>query len=194
MQIMLFGGAFDPPHLGHQYITKNILDQNIADQVWYVPAKNHPFAKNMSPAKDRLAMLQFLVAQDSRTRIETYELDKEGVSYSYQTLKALSAKYPEHEFSWLIGSDNLAKFHLWGDGNGGDYRIMLGKYKFYVYPRKNFSFSPLYDNMFPLKNMQEIEISSTLIRNQCLNDSTIDKLVDPAVVEYIKNNQLYQKE
>lgn len=191
MKIILFGGAFDPPHLGHQFIVKNILDLKLADEVWYVPAKTHPFAKKLTVDEHRLAMLEFLVADDQRTKIETYELDKDGVSYSHETLDALAQKYPEHEFAWLIGSDNLAKFHLWGDSRGRDFKAMLAKYHFYVYPRKGHPFSPLYDNMVPLENMKEIEVSSTLVREMIKHHQDISKLVKDEVVQYIKKNNLY---
>ncbi|MFZ5437640.1 MAG: nicotinate (nicotinamide) nucleotide adenylyltransferase [Patescibacteria group bacterium] len=192
MKIILFGGAFDPPHLGHHSITKNILDLVIADQVWYVPAKTHPFAKKLTADHHRLAMLEFLVADDPRTKIETYELDKAGISYSHETLDALAQKYPEHEFSWLIGSDNLAKFHLWGDSLGRDFKQMLAKYHFFVYPRKGYPFSPLYDNMTSLTNMQEIEVSSTLVRQKVANGEDISAVVKDEIIEYIKNNNLYR--
>ena len=93
MNIVLFGGAFDPPHLGHQHITQSLLDQKIADEVWYVPTKEHPFSKPMTPAKHRLAMLELIVT-DPRIKIEEYELDKEGISYSRDTLDFLSQSHP----------------------------------------------------------------------------------------------------
>jgi nicotinate-nucleotide adenylyltransferase len=194
MKILLFGGAFDPPHLGHHSITKNILDQNLADQIWYVPTKTHPFAKKLSLDKHRLKMLSFLVATDKRTRIETFELDKDGVSFSHETLDSLSKKHPKHEFSWLIGSDNLKKFHLWGDSKGRDFKEMLSKYRFYVYPRKGFEFFPLHENMIPLKNMEEIVVSSTLVKEKMEKDESIDALVMDEVIQYMEENNLYKKE
>lgn len=192
MKVILFGGAFDPPHLGHHSITKNILDQGIADQVWYVPAKTHPFAKKLTSDKHRLAMLNFLDGTDSRTKIETYELDKDGVSFSHETLDALTEKYPEHKFAWLIGSDNLAKFHLWGDSKSRNFKEMLAKYPFYVYPRKGYAFSPLYENMIPLENMDEIEVSSTEVREKINHKQSIDDLVMDEIINYIQDNKLYR--
>jgi len=194
MKILLFGGAFDPPHLGHHSIVKNILDQNLADQVWYVPTKTHPFAKKLSSDSHRMKMLGFLVSTDKRTRIETFELDKEGVSFSQETLDALSKKYPKHEFSWLIGSDNLKNFHLWGDSKGRDFKEMLSKYHFYVYPRKGFEFSPLYENMTPLRDMEEIVVSSTLVKEKIAKGERINDLVMDKVIKYVKENNLYKKE
>lgn len=188
---MLFGGAFDPPHLGHHLISKNILDHGLADQVWLVPAKTHPFAKPLSNSKSRLEMLNLLIGDDDRMKIETFELEKNGISYSHETLDALSEKYPEHEFSWVIGSDNLDQFHLWSDSKDRSYEEMLSKYIFYVYPRNKHDFSPLYDNMIPLKDMEEVIVSSTLVKEMLAKGEDISDLVKDEVIEYIKDNKLY---
>ncbi|MBT4124640.1 MAG: nicotinate (nicotinamide) nucleotide adenylyltransferase [Candidatus Pacebacteria bacterium] len=192
MKIFLFGGAFDPPHLGHQYITKNLLKKGLADEVWYVPVKSHPFSKQMSSVEHRLAMLNLLINGDFRIKIETYELEKQGVSYSHETLDALAKKYPEHEFSWVIGSDNLNKFHLWSGGEGRSFRELLKNYSFYVYPRQGFEFSPLYENMIALEEMKEVVVSSTNVREALSKGESILEFVDPKVAEFIEENGLYQ--
>jgi len=190
MKIILFGGAFDPPHLGHQQVSQAILDQDIADEVWYVPAKEHPFSKKMSQASHRVAMLE-LIINDPRVKIELFELNKTGVSYSRDTLDYLSAKYPEHTFSWVIGSDNLPEFHKWVDSKGDNYQDLLKHYRFYVYPRQNFPIEPLYNNMIPLDNVDEVEVSSTTVREKISRGENVQGLVDPAVAVYIDSNQLY---
>src|SRR5258708_653718 len=123
MEIALFGGTFDPPHQGHQFITQQIIERSIADTVWFVPVQNHPFHKTMSSAEDRVKMLELMMANltaaspelKKNIRIERYELDHSAISYSFDTLTALSAKFPEHTFSWVIGSDNLEGFSKWHD-------------------------------------------------------------------------------
>ena len=190
MKIILFGGAFDPPHLGHQQITHYLLDEQIADEVWYVPAKTHPFAKPMSPAEHRLAMLK-LIVDDPRIKIEMYEQEKEGISYSHETLDYLSAKYPQHTFSWIVGSDRLPDFYKWVDSQGRDYLAMLSKYRFYVYPREGSPFEPFYKNMEPLKKAKEWTFSSTEVRQKVKSGEDIQGLVDPAVAAYIQKHHLY---
>jgi nicotinate-nucleotide adenylyltransferase len=191
MQIILFGGAFDPPHVGHQQITQSLLDQQLADEVWYVPAKEHPFSKPMSSAAHRLAMLK-LIIDNPKVKIETYELEKDGVSYSRDTLDHLSNQYPEHTFSWIIGSDNLPDFHKWEDSQGRGYQDLLANYKFYVYPRKDYPMKPLYDHMLPLENVKEVEASSTEAREKIKQNKEIKGLIDQAVISYISQHQLYK--
>lgn len=190
MNIILFGGAFDPPHLGHQHIAKTLLEQKIADEAWFVPAKMHPFDKPMSPPHHRLAMLELIVS-DPRIKIERYEQEREGVSFSHETLDYLAAKHPEHTFSWIVGSDRLGDFHTWVDGRGNDYKDMLAAYRFYVYPRAGFPFTPLYDNMVPLRDVQEWTYSSTEVREAVKKGEGIESLVDPQVAAYIAKHQLY---
>lgn len=190
MHIILFGGAFDPPHLGHQKIARYLIESKTADEVWYVPAKAHPFAKPMSPAEDRVAMVK-LIVDDPRIKVEMYEQEKDGVSYSHETLDYLSAKYPQHTFSWIVGSDRLPDFHRWVDSKGRDYLDMLRKYRFYVYPRAGFPFEPLYPNMVPLKDAEEWTYSSTEVREKIKKGESIEGLVDRKVADYLASHRLY---
>ncbi len=189
MKICVFGGAFDPPHLGHQTVATEIIARKLADEVWFVPTKIHSFGKVMTAPEHRLAMLALI--QTPQTKIETYELEQSGVSYTFNTLEALAKKYPEHQFSWVIGSDNLAKFHTWGDAWGRDYQQLLAAFPFYVYPRHGFPFEPLYPGMTALKELPEITVSSTEVRERIAQNQSLAGFVQPAVADYINSHQLY---
>jgi nicotinate-nucleotide adenylyltransferase len=189
MHIVVFGGAFDPPHLGHQAIAENVVSQGIADEVWFVPVREHSFLKRLSPPEHRLAMLKSLLP--AHCRIETYELESEGINYSFNTLDALHQEYPQHQFSWIIGSDNLAKFHTWGDAHGRSYKELLASYRFYVYPREGHAFEPLYEGMVPLPNMPVVTVSSTQVRAAIESGQPYQHLVTPAIANYIAKQHLY---
>jgi nicotinate-nucleotide adenylyltransferase len=132
-----------------------------------------------------------LIVDDQRIKIEHHELEKEGISYSRDTLDFLSAEYPQHTFAWVIGSDNLTDFHKWHDNQGRDFKDLLHHYPFYVYPRQGFPLDPLYDNMVPLKKVTEIAVSSTEVRDRVKAGQSIEHLADPAVAEYIHAQHLY---
>lgn len=200
MRITLFGAAFNPPHLGHQQIVVSLLKEKLSDAVWLVPVKEHPFGKRLAPAADRLAMTQLLAnsiqaelsevgenADEQAVRVDTFELDEPGISYSFRTLLALSERYPDHQFSFVIGSDNLATFHKWDQ-----YEAMLAQFPFFVYPRHGFPFVPLLAGMTPMQNMAEVRVSSTQIREKLKVDEVIGELVPKSVVEYIKDKNLYR--
>jgi nicotinate-nucleotide adenylyltransferase len=187
MHVALFGGGFDPPHIGHQFIAKILLDRQIADQVWYVPVKHHAFGKQVSADQHRLEMLKLILpVGDERIRIETYELEKVGISYTYETLTHLSQQYPENSFSFVIGSDNLPTFDKWLE-----IHPKLLNFPFYVYPRKGYEMAPLYQGMIPIENVPEVAVSSTEVRTKIKNQESVTGLVDPQVERYIKEKGLY---
>ncbi len=200
MRVTLFGAAFNPPHLGHQQIAVSLLTEKLADAVWLVPVKEHPFGKHLESATDRLEMTQLLAysiqtelserretTDKQVVRVETFELDEPGVSYSYRTLLTLTERYPEHQFSFVIGSDNLSTFHKWDQ-----YEAMLAQFPFFVYPRHGFPFVPLLAGMTPMQNMAEVRVSSTQIREKLKVDEVISELVPKSIVEYIKDKNLYR--
>ena len=186
MHICLFGGAFDPPHLGHQQVAKSLLEQKICDEVWYLPVKNHHFEKKMSDLKHRLAMLKFITQGHAHTRVELYETKQEGINYTYRTMIALSAQYPNHQFSFVIGSDNLKGFHRWLEVHPH-----LLEFPFFVYPRKGFPFEPWFTGMIKLEHVPEVTVSSTQVREKIVAGQSITGLVDERVEQYIKENKLY---
>lgn len=187
-KILLFGAAFDPPHLGHELMVREALRLEWWDGVWLLPAKRHPFSKQLAPTAQRLAMLQLLVVDlaDPRVRVEEYELNQDVVGYTYRTLKALSANHPNDDFSFLVGSDNLAQFHRWDQ-----YQQMLDEFPFYVYPRSGFPLRPLYPGMIPLSDVEQVNISSTQVRNLIKDKQSVSHLILPQIAEYIEQHQLY---
>lgn len=202
MKVTLFGAAFDPPHLGHLAIIVNLLTSGKTDAVWLVPVKEHPFGKQLAPENDRLAMTELLASaareellaasedgekiQAEHIRVETLELDEPGVSYTSRTLKMMATDYPEHQFSFVIGSDNLAQFHQWEE-----YEQMLTRFPFFVYPRSGYPFEPLYTNMIPLTEMAEVKISSSEVRQKVAAGESIVGQVPPLIEQYILKHRLY---
>lgn len=187
MRVALFGGSFDPPHLGHQQVVQAVIDQHLFDQVWYVPVGNHDFGKQLALAADRVAMLE-LIAQP-HTRIETYELEHPGTSYTHQTITALQETYPEHEFSWIIGSDQLASLYKWGCAlETACFPDLLEQTLFYVYPRTGYAMELPYSQLKPLTQVDQTGISSTEIRARTKAGQSIAGLVDPQVAQYIKTH------
>ncbi len=190
MQIALFGASFNPPHTAHRIITEQMLDQKLVDQIWFMPVKEHPFGKKLVPEKDRLAMVTMMAAAINRPTqvfINEFELQKNHLSISYITLTELAKQFPEHTFSWVIGSDNVADFPKWDN-----YQEMLAKFPFFVYPRPGSNQVQLLPGMKWIANVPEVEISSTLIRQKIATGESLTGLVEPAVAKYIQEQQLYE--
>lgn len=187
MNIALFGGAFDPPHQGHQKIADVLIAQHIVDEVWFVPVKKHPFDKFVGEDRHRLAMLKLIVKNKQHQRVETYELDNFSKSYSYSTLKFLQTKFPEYTLSWIIGSDNVASFPQWFE-----FENLLKTFTVFVYPRKGTEHVTLLAGMKWVKEVEPIDISSTIIRHKVQKGESIRGLVDPDVERYIADQRLYR--
>ena len=184
MNITVFGGAFDPPHLGHLAVTRALLEQKLADEVWLLPVKIHAFEKNLSNEQHRLAMLELI--HSPQTRIEVAELEQTGVNYTYKTLVALAAKHPEQTFSFVVGSDNLKQFHRWDE-----YEALIARFPFFIYPRAGYPLEPLYQNMRVIPHVQPVQVSSTQVRERVAAGRSISDLVHPLVERYIQDHTLY---
>ncbi len=184
-KIALFGGAFDPPHLGHQKVA-SVVTADFIDEVWFVPVFTHPWAKkyhkeSLVRYEDRLQMLEFLVAKNQK--IAEYR----QVSFTYPTLKFFEERYPDYEFSWIMGSEYIGRFDAFLEGHP-----KLKNFTFYIYPRKGYPLENLHPNMVGLSQMKEIDISSTQVKELIEKKESLEDVVLPEVAAYIESHQLYQ--
>lgn len=186
MKVALFGGAFDPPHLGHQQVGREMIAQNVVDGVWYVPVFEHPWAERLNKwqmvaYEHRRAMVELILFPGAKL------MEYQAVSFAYPTLEYFSAKYPAHEFSWVIGSEYLPSFADWKFADK-----VLSEFGVYVYPRSGFPLQPLVAGMTALTGFPEMKISSTEFRQKYQAGEDVTKLVDAKVLEYIRKNKLYK--
>jgi nicotinate-nucleotide adenylyltransferase len=200
MNIGVLGGSFDPPHLGHQALVSAVLQQKLFDEVWYLPAAVHDpqFSKpGMVQATDRRAMLELVVAEHQRrgeaVRLETIELDEHLVGFTHSTLRKLAARYPEHSFSFIIGSDQLEKLHLWGcDVEEHCFPGVFAELEWYVYPRGGSPIGELpFEQLKIIANVEPMTVSSTQVRERARAGETLAGLVEPVVEEYVLERGLY---
>ena len=189
MNITLFGGSFNPPHLGHQLVISQAFEfVKSIDKIWLLPDYQHSPVnnKNLAPVKHRLAMTKSLL--NGQVRLETCCIDKKMSGNTIEHITYLEKKHPQHLFSFLLGSDNLKTFNQWPD-----YKTLLKKMTFYIYPRASFPLKPLYPNMRPIKHPLQIitNISSTMVRKRLKQNLSIKHLVPEKVEKYINTQNLY---
>lgn len=191
MNITIFGGAFNPPTLGHELVLKEIFRLNLIpglDEVWLLPEYQHSFAKNelLIEPRHRLAMLRFLTPV--RIKMKPDLIDNKMSGNTIEHINYLKKKYPDHRFSFLIGSDNLKSFDLWPQ-----WQKLLRLMTFYVYPRKGLAFKPLYPGMKPLTDPRQkvTDIASTMVRDRIAKGLSWEELVPPEVAGYIKRKRLF---
>jgi nicotinate-nucleotide adenylyltransferase len=115
MRIGIFGGTFDPVHLGHLILAEQCREQGRLDQVWFVPAFRPPHKPDVrvSPFLHRVEMLTLATAGHPAFRVDQLEKDRDGPSYTVDTLDELHRRHPGDDFLLLIGSDTLADLAKW---------------------------------------------------------------------------------
>lgn len=199
IKIGIAGGSFNPIHLGHLIIIEQFRLQMQLDKVKIIPAAVSPFKISQStdylPDTDRINIINAAIADNQYFELETYELEKEGVSYTIDTLHYLTAKYPDSEFYLLIGEDQAKEFNKWREW------VKIAELaQICIAPRNTEGFNAnIIEDVFGnisrkpiIVNSPLIEISSTNIRNKIKFGESIKYLVPNSVDEYIRQNNLYR--
>ncbi|HJQ52566.1 MAG TPA: nicotinate-nucleotide adenylyltransferase [Gemmatimonadaceae bacterium] len=116
MRVGVFGGTFDPPHVGHLLLASDAREALNLDRLIFIPAGAQPFKINNPPvasAQDRLEMVRLAVADDANYSVDDAEIERKGLSYTVDTLEQLATRYPSGKLFLLLGEDALAAFDQW---------------------------------------------------------------------------------
>src|SRR3954447_934550 len=115
MRVGVFGGTFDPIHLGHLILAEQCREQGQLDQVWFVPSARPPHkdAPAITPFAQRVEMLQLAVAGQPAFRVDELEKDRPGPSFTADTLEAIQRRQPQDELFLLLGADALHDLPAW---------------------------------------------------------------------------------
>ena len=186
-RVGILGGTFNPPHLGHLMIADQVQSQLGLDQVLFMPDSIPPHVahKDAIDARHRLKMLHLCVDDNPKFGIENYEVKRGGVSYSIDTMKALTQQHPENQYYFIIGGDMVEYLPKWREI---DELVKLVQYV--GVGRPGFHKRSQYPILWV--DVPETEISSTLIRQKIKNGCSIKYLVPDAVEQYINEENLYR--
>lgn len=190
MNIGLFFGSFNPLHTGHLIIANLAQSTTNLHEVWFVVSPQNPFKKssNLLHEFDRLDLVRAAIEDDYHFRASDVEFHMSKPSYTIDTLTFLAEKHPQHEFSLIIGEDNLEGFSKWKN-----HERILEFYRLIVYPRpgskKN---SPLLNHpKVHFMEAPEMDISATLIRSLIRSGHSIKYLVPDRVIQLIEARKLF---
>lgn len=188
VRTIIFGGSFDPIHIGHTALAAEALRQHLADEVWFMvsPLNPHKQGQQLTPEESRLAMVRLAIEDEPRFKASDFEFTLPRPSYTLHTLQALEEAYPERSFRLLIGADNWEKFDRWYRGD-----LILERYSIVVYPRDNEEQPELPQGVTWLAS-ELYDISSTQVRSMVASGVDISRFVVPKVADYIKSNKLYR--
>ncbi|MBH30914.1 MAG: nicotinic acid mononucleotide adenylyltransferase [Candidatus Marinimicrobia bacterium] len=192
MKLCLFGGTFDPPHVGHLVIAETIQESERFDKVVFVPASNPPHKEeDISPIDSRLEMLRLALVGNDHFDVSDIEIERGGVSYTVETIKEAKERFgiDAEDLYFLIGSDALIDFHRWKQ-----HESILDECRVIVVQRPGFLTSRIDPNILSrirFSNIPQIQVSSSQIRRRIRSDLTIRYLVPNPVMKYIQEQGLY---
>jgi nicotinate-nucleotide adenylyltransferase len=193
-RIGMFGGAFDPPHIGHVALARAAVEQLRLDELRVFPTGQawHK-ARELSPAPQRLAMAQLAFAQVPRAIVDDRELQRAGPTYTVETLRELRREFPQAELLLVIGADQAESLHSWREG---DAIARLATIAIAARARPVLAPEPFNASRLPPGKREPVElppmpVSSTEIRRRAAAGEDISGLVPVPVARYIAQYHLY---
>lgn len=203
-RILIYGGTFDPPHLAHTKLPPLVCDQLDCDRILYVPARLNPLKRDDPPADNahRLAMLTIALADVPNAEICTLELERDGPSYTIDTLKQLRDRYgPGVKFVLMIGADQALEFHQWKSWQQilelAEPAVVLrqpwDEQSFAAELRQRYGEEEARQWLSRVVRTPMIEVSSTDVRRALAARGRLDGKVGAEVHDYIERHGLYMQ-
>ena len=180
--IALFGGSFDPPHMGHIFVASYVLAVHDVDELWMIPCFKHVFHKHLTPFHHRVAMLQLSLAHLRGVKVSSVEQELKGASTTLRTVRALKAANPGATFQWVAGTDIRKELHKWHRPDE-----LLKEIGFIFLPRAGFIADQTDGGAFSFP-----DIRSSRIRDALKGGGEIAGLLHQRVTDYIIRNGLYR--
>lgn len=190
-KIGLFFGTYNPVHVGHMIIANYMVEFSDLDQIWMVITPQSPFKVKASMLNDydRLHLVQLAIGDDTRLKASNIEFDLPQPNYTCDTLAYLAEKFPDKEFSLIMGADNLNHFHKWKN-----YEVILENHDLYVYPRMDSNEGGDLKRHYKVNYVEApvIKISSTFIRKAIAGGGNVRHYMPSAVAEYVDEMHFYK--
>ncbi len=186
----LFFGSFNPIHIGHLIIAQYFVQHTDITNIWFILSPQNPFKlnKTMLDNQKRFELLKLAIESNDVFEASDIEFFMNQPSYTYKTIELLINKYPEKNFVFILGSDNLAEFKEWEK-----YEKILEMIEIYVYPRPGFDKNVFFDHpKIHFKQAPVFEISSSFICKQIEQNKDPKYLLPEKVYEEIMKKGYYK--
>jgi nicotinate-nucleotide adenylyltransferase len=188
-RIGLYGGSFDPVHLGHLLVAQAAREELALDQVHFIPAAQSPFKphRQLAPDGERLRMLRLALAGKYWCTVDPQEIERGGISYTIDTVREIQSRLPSAELFYLIGSDHVSQLEKWREVHA-----LAAIVRFVLIPRPGeHSATPPSFIRIQALNGFPLGVSSSQIRERVHLNQPIELLTGQLVAEAIRNNGLY---
>lgn len=182
-------GSFNPIHIGHLILANFMAENTDLNQIWFVVSPLNPFksAGSLLHHQDRIDLVNLAIGDNYKFRASDIEFSLPQPNYTIRTLTYLQEKYPDYQFSLILGQDNLASFHRWKN-----YEQILEHHHLYIYPRNGAEAVPLETHpKVTLTQAPLLDISATFIRDMIRQGKSIRYLVPDAVNEAITRKRFF---
>lgn len=192
-KIGLYFGTFNPIHVGHLIIANHLVENSDLDEIWMVVTPHNPFKKKSSLLENHHRFELVYRATESYAKIKPSDIEFKlpQPNYTVTTLAYIQEKYPNKEFSLIMGEDNLKGFHKWKN-----YETILENHHIYVYPRiADGVVEHQFKNHPKIHKIEApiIQLSSTMIRKGIREGKNIKPMLTPDVWQYIDEMNFYKK-
>jgi nicotinate-nucleotide adenylyltransferase len=189
MKIGLYFGSFNPIHTGHLIIASHVINETDIQQVWLIVSPQNPFKQEGGLLNEyhRLHLAQLAIEDDSRFRVSDIEFKMPRPSYTIDTLIYLQEKYPQHEFTIIMGSDSFQNLPKWKNAE-----LLIRNHCFIVYNRPGSAVTNNYGANLRILDAPLLTISATHIRSNIQSGKSIRYLVPEKVRIYIEENNYYK--
>lgn len=193
MKVGLYFGTFNPIHVGHIIIANHLVEYSDLDEIWMVVTPHNPHKKKNSLLENHHRYELVYIALEKYPKIKPTDIEFKlpQPNYTVKTLAFIDEKYPQHEFSLIMGEDNLQSFHKWKN-----YETILENHEIYCYPRiAEGKTKTMFENHHKIHKVAApiIQISATLIRQGIKNNKNVEPMLPKQVWKYIDEMNFYRK-
>lgn len=190
MKVALFFGSFNPIHIGHVILANYIIENVDLEELWFVVSPQNPLKskKTLLHDYDRYDMVEMAIKNYPKMKVSDIEFSMPRPSYTIDTLTYLYEKFPDYDFSLIMGEDNLASLPKWKN-----HEKLVDNHRIIVYPR---AFEQKGIKKYEHHNIQKItapiiELSATEIRKMIKEHKNVRPMLPPEVFEYIDKKGFY---
>lgn len=199
-RVGIMGGMFDPIHLGHMLMAEIAYETFELDEILFVPTGVSYLKSNVTDAKTRISMIGEAISDNPHFALSTIEVERDGYSYSYETIKELQDKNPNTEYFFIVGADSLMFMENWKNPEQ-----IFTKVPVLVAVRDEYSNEAISAKIDHLMSkypgaeihiipISKVDISSSKIRERVKEGKSIRYMVHYKVIEFINKNHIYMDE